>query len=131
MAQVKSTLTILNSSEEPYSVGGEGKDLSSAIYTIEYAGDLNARGILMELKNYSASENATVYGLERVTGALNGKEGSFVLEHIGIKNKGIMVSTRTILPGSATGELRGLKGKADFHSIGKEKAEISFEVSFE
>jgi hypothetical protein len=131
MGQVKSFLTILDSSEEPYSEGEDGKDLTSAIFTMEYAGDLKARSILMELKTYNSPDNASVYGLERVTGSLNGKAGTFVIEHIGIKNKDILVSTRTIMPGSATGELTGLKGKADFHSIGKEKAEITFEVSFE
>jgi hypothetical protein len=131
MEQVKSFLTILDFSEEPYSEGDDGRDLTSAIFTIEYVGDLKARSILMELKTYNAPGSASVYGLERVTGTLNGRTGTFVIEHIGIKNKDILVSTRTIVPGSATGELSGLKGKADFHSIGKEKAEITFEVSFE
>ncbi len=131
MKQAKSTFIILNSSEEPYSETEGGRNLTSGIYTTEYSGDLQGRSILMELKNYTTKSSASVYGLERVTGTLDGKSGSFVVEHIGIYNSGMIVSTRTIVANSATDELKGLKGKANFEAFGSERFEITFEYSFE
>ena len=70
----------------------------------------------MELKNYLNDKKATVYGLERFTGAISGKTGSFVLEHSGKFENGAVTSTRKIVVGSGTNELAGIQGEAQFNS---------------
>lgn len=48
--------------------------------------------------------------LELVTGTLNGRAGSFVLQHSGHMAHGAMSMTATVVPDSGTDELRGLAG---------------------
>jgi hypothetical protein len=46
-----------------------------------------------------------------VTGALNGRTGSFVLQHYGVMTKGAMEQIVTVVPDSGTDQLTGLSGK--------------------
>lgn len=49
--------------------------------------------------------------MERVTGKLAGRAGSFVLQHYGVMNRGEGPLTITVVPGTGTGELAGLSGE--------------------
>jgi hypothetical protein len=49
--------------------------------------------------------------MERVTGTLNGRNGTFALQHNGIMTRGTPHLTITVVPDSGTGELVGLTGK--------------------
>ena len=56
-------------------------------------------------------EGSGVYvALERITGSLDGKTGSFILHHTGIMTRGTPSLNVTVLPDSGTGELSGLAG---------------------
>lgn len=48
--------------------------------------------------------------IERVTGKLRGKSGSFILLHVGIMTKNVPNLKVTVLPDSGTGELTGISG---------------------
>ena len=49
--------------------------------------------------------------IERVTGKLEGRSGSFVLHHRGIMTRGVPQLSVTVAPDSGTGELKGLTGE--------------------
>ena len=49
--------------------------------------------------------------MERVTGTLGGKKGTFALQHNGIMNRGTPSLTISVVPDSGTGDLIGLSGK--------------------
>ena len=55
--------------------------------------------------------SAAYVALERVTGTLKGRYGSFVLQHSATMNRGKPASSVTVVPDSGTGELTGLTGK--------------------
>ena len=55
--------------------------------------------------------SAGYVALERVTGKLKGSSGSFVLQHSATMKRGDAGRQITVVPDSATGELRGLSGK--------------------
>jgi hypothetical protein len=55
--------------------------------------------------------SAGYVAIERVTGTLNGRTGSFVLQHIGTLTRGAPVQSITVVPDSGTGQLSGLTGK--------------------
>jgi hypothetical protein len=55
--------------------------------------------------------SAGYVALERVTGTLKGRNGSFVLQHNGTMDRGKAATTIIVVPDSGTGELRGLSGK--------------------
>jgi hypothetical protein len=57
------------------------------------------------------SNSAAVYvALERVTGTLEGRKGSFLLMHNGTMTRDGQHLSITVAPGSGTGELVGLSG---------------------
>jgi hypothetical protein len=48
--------------------------------------------------------------VERITGTLHGKSGSFVVQHSGVMTRGAPQLTIKVVPDSGTGELAGLAG---------------------
>lgn len=57
--------------------------------------------------------SAGYVAIERVTGTLDGREGSFVLQHSGLMDRGEKQLTIAVVPGSGTGALAGLRGTMD------------------
>jgi hypothetical protein len=55
--------------------------------------------------------SAGYVAIERVTGTLQGKKGSFVLQHNGVMDRGAPQLTIAIVPDSGTEELAGIAGK--------------------
>jgi hypothetical protein len=54
--------------------------------------------------------SAGYVAIERVTGTLDGRRGSFVLQHSGTMTRGAPQLVITVVPDSGTGELTGLAG---------------------
>jgi hypothetical protein len=54
--------------------------------------------------------SAGYVAMERVTGTLKGRGGSFVLQHSGTMNRGTAQLSVTVVPDSGTGQLEGLAG---------------------
>jgi hypothetical protein len=54
--------------------------------------------------------SAGYVALERVSGTLHGRSGSFVLQHNGTMDRGTPTLTIDVVPDSATAELVGLRG---------------------
>lgn len=64
-----------------------------------------------EMLTASTPSGSAVYvALERVTGTLEGRRGSFVLVHHGTMTRDTQELTITVVPDSADGELAGLTG---------------------
>lgn len=55
--------------------------------------------------------SAGYVAIERVTGTLHGRRGSFVLQHGGVMNRGFQQLTILVVPDSGSGELAGLSGR--------------------
>jgi hypothetical protein len=51
--------------------------------------------------------------IERVTGTLGGRSGSFVLQHSGTMERNAPRLSITVVPDSGTGQLTGLTGNMD------------------
>ena len=51
--------------------------------------------------------------IERVTGTLNGRSGTFILQHNGTMQNGVYNLNVIVVPDSVTGELSGLQGKME------------------
>lgn len=77
-----------------------------------YHGDLEAiaKGEMLATQT-EVKGSAGYVALERVTGKLKGRSGSFVLQHNGTMNRGTAELAVTVVPDSGAGELRGLSGK--------------------
>jgi hypothetical protein len=76
-----------------------------------FHGDLEASAKGEMLATQSEVKGSAGYvALERVTGKLQGRSGTFVLQHSATMNRGAPESTITVVPDSGTGELAGLSG---------------------
>jgi hypothetical protein len=59
----------------------------------------------------SVKDSAGYVAVERVTGTLNGRSGSFSLQHSATMDRGKPQLSITVVPDSGTGQLVGLAGK--------------------
>lgn len=77
----------------------------------QFHGDLEAVSKGQMLAARTAVEGSAGYvALELVTGKLNGRQGSFVLQHKGTMSKGAYDMSVTVIPDSGTDELAGIAG---------------------
>ena len=77
----------------------------------QFHGDLEATSKGEMLTVGTAIKNTAVYvAVERVSGTLHGKTGTFALHHTGVMNRGAASLAITVVPDSGTGELAGLTG---------------------
>jgi hypothetical protein len=75
------------------------------------AGDLTGEGLAEMMSVGTAVEGSAGYvAIDRITGTLDGRAGSFVLQHFGLMDRGAGTLTVRVVPDSGTGELTGLTG---------------------
>ncbi len=55
--------------------------------------------------------SAAYVAIERLTGTLHGRRGSFILQHSGTLDRGAAQQSVTVVPNSGTGDLVGLAGR--------------------
>jgi hypothetical protein len=80
--------------------------------TIE--GDLSGTGRAEMMSVGTAVQGSGGYvAIDRITGVLHGRKGSFVLQHHGLMARGEGTLTVTVVPDSGTEELTGLTGAFD------------------
>lgn len=77
-----------------------------------YSGDLAgvAAGEMLSAGG-TVPGSAGYVAIERVDGELDGRKGTFYLQHTGILNRGDGTLTITVIPDSGTGDLVGLSGE--------------------
>ena len=116
------TVTAKSWQEAHYDAPEGQPALAQADFTLAYSGDIVGESSTRLLLAYTGGDPADpkslvgdYVGYERVTGTLDGRTGSFVVEIRGRHEHAIARSTGRIVPDSATGELTGLHGemKAD------------------
>ncbi len=93
-----------------------GAKLTHAVVTKAYHGDIEGESTSQSLTTYNAAGSASYVTLDSVTGRVGGRSGSFVLQGSGTYNPGSGEAKTTwfVVPGSGTGELRGLRGEGGF-----------------
>jgi 3-(3-hydroxy-phenyl)propionate hydroxylase len=123
----------------PGSSGDRG--LSRARVHRTYAGDLTGAGDLEAL--ICSADRAGMRGLERssevesgyvgqeiITATLGGRTGSFVVQHGGIQDGTQADCFGRIVPGSATGQLQGLRGTVTHPPGGRDNPSVRIQYHF-
>jgi len=78
----------------------------------QFHGDLKATGKGQMLTAGTAVKGSAGYvAIERVSGTLHGRNGTFVLQHSGTMTRGVPQLTIAVVPDSGTDQLVGLAGK--------------------
>jgi len=89
----------------------EGSALGRLSIDKQWSGDLQATSKGVMLTAGSNVKNSAGYvAVERVTGTLHAKAGTFALQHSGTMNRGEPSLMITVVPDSGTGQLVGLTG---------------------
>ena len=78
----------------------------------QFQGDLEATSKGQMLAAGTDVKGSAGYvAMERISGTLNGRSGTFALQHSGIMTRGAAQLSVTVVPDSGTGQLVGLAGK--------------------
>jgi hypothetical protein len=130
MARADAMMKVVSGEERPFAKVNNAPKLMKGSHTLRYEGELEGEGVLGELKICLTDQLSTMYGLERFSGSLAGRKGTFVLQHTGFLRDGVLISKRTVLPGSGTGDLRGLKGELLVGEAPQVEMRVSFVYDF-
>ena len=115
--------------EKPYAEGPDLPRLTRASVRKTYTGDIEGEGQVEYLMMYRSDGSADFVGLERIAGRLRGRAGTFVLQRTGSFEAGMARESYSVLPGSGTGELAGLRG--DGRSALGHGTEYPFRLDYE
>jgi hypothetical protein len=94
----------------------------------QFHGDLEATSKGQMLTAMTETKGSAGYvAIERVTGTLKGRSGSFALQHNGSMNRGVPQLSVTVVPDSGTRQLVGLAGKMTINVVdGKHSYEFDY-----
>ena len=117
--------------EKSYEEFEGGGKLTRVRVTNSFRGDVEAESTLEYLMAYPDEKTASFVGLERVVGRIGDRSGSFVLQHSGTWEGGVVKCTLFVVPGTGTGELRGLRGKGGFVWGGQHDQPVPFTLDYD
>ena len=93
---------------------GDGAQFGRMSIDKQFHGALDASSKGEMLSATTSVEGSAGYvAIEWVRGTLNGRSGTFALQHSGTMTRGAPQLTVTVVPDSGTGELKGLAGAMD------------------
>jgi len=82
----------------------------------QFKGDIEGTSAgLMVMAGTAVQGSAGYVALEKVSGTVNGRRGSFYLQHSGTMRRGLGQLTIIVVPDSGTDELTGIDGKLDIN----------------
>jgi hypothetical protein len=117
-ATAKGSFTVkLKPAVEPDVV--EGVSLGRMSLDKQFEGDLAGTGQGEMLTALTPVKGSAGYvAIERFTGSLHGRSGSFVFQHTGTMNQGAQSLSIAVVPDSATGALTGISGTFTLQIVG-------------
>ena len=99
---------------KPQGTDDKGQDSTLGRMSVDkqFRGDLEgtSKGEMLTART-SVKGSAGYVAIERVSGSLKGRKGSFVLQHSGTMTRGTPQLSILVVPDSGTGELAGIAGK--------------------
>jgi len=129
MPTVTATFEITGWDETTYDVPPEGPPLARATVRKRFSGPLEGTSVA-ELLTAQGDGGAGYLASERVDAALEGRRGTFVIQHGGIGDEDEQRAFGQIVPGSGTGELEGLRGEAVFaHDDAGARLKLSYTLA--
>jgi len=126
----KCTFKVTSWDEKPYHEFGNGAKLTRATVAQVYQGAISGEGLVEFLMAHAADATAQFVGMERVTGSIAGRSGSFVIQHVGTYDSRGARSSWSIVPGSGSGELLGITGKGSYVATSK-TVPVTFSYEFQ
>jgi hypothetical protein len=125
----KGSFDITMHPEPPYDVA-DGVTLARVRFDKQFTGPLDATSEVNMIGARTPVDGSAGYvAIERVKGTLEGKRGTFVLQHAGVMTRGTLSLSVTVVPDSGTDRLKGLSGRMAIQILeGKHFYEFDYEV---
>ena len=124
-------ITVRTYQPSAYDGPADGPVLSRIHVEESFAGDITGDGVVEFLQAERADGSASFVGIERVTGELGGRRGTFLLQDAGTVQDKIVSGDWFVIPGSGTGELADLRGEGGFRASLGEGAQVHLDYWFE
>jgi hypothetical protein len=109
----------------------DGPTLTRIHVEESFSGDIEGDGVVEFLQAGRADGSASFVGIERVTGKVAGRQGTFLLQDAGTVEGNIVSGDWFVVAGSGTGELDGLRGTGGFRANLGEGAQVHLDYWFE
>jgi hypothetical protein len=116
---------------KPYDEPEEGPALVRIHVEEEFSGGIVGSGVVEFLQAQLGNSQASFVGIERVTGSIGGRRGTFLLQDQGTLEGTTVSGTWFVVPNSGTDELGGLRGEGGFVAQVGQGAEITLDYWFE
>jgi hypothetical protein len=131
MTRATGSFEVTGGSEDPYDELDGGIKLTHASGSQAFTGDIAADGAVHWLMLYRADKTAHFVGLQRITGSVGGRQGSFAAAAEGDHDgKGSRI-TFQIIQGSGTGALEGIAGEGSLIAEGGPKGTYELEYTLD
>ncbi len=112
MNHARGTFEVTLTPQKPDNPEAESVRLGRMSIDKKFSGDLEGASQGEMLSVMTAVKGSAGYvALERVSGTLHGRNGSFVLQHSGTMTRGAPELTVTVVPDSGEGQLTGIAGR--------------------
>ena len=119
----------VNIEPEPPFLEQDGVRLNRNIVRKQFSGDVVGASEAQMIAAFTDTPGSAGYvAIEHFTGSVNGKPGSFVLQHSGVMNKGDAQLTVTVVPDSGAGALTGISGNL---TIDNDEGRHSYTLEYE
>jgi len=112
-AHARTKIIVHGSHAEPYDETA-GPPLSILSIRETFEGDIQGESIVRALQLRQEDGRVHMISLQRVTGSLSGRKGSFVLQGTEMIEGKAIEASWFVVPGSGTGDLTGLRGMGGF-----------------
>jgi hypothetical protein len=129
--RANAVITVHNYQPSAYDEPDEGPVLTRIHVEESFTGDITGDGVVEFLQAGQGDGSASFVGVERITGQLAGRRGTFLLQDAGTVQDQIVSGDWFVIPGSGTGELAGLRGEGGFRANLGEGAQVHLDYWFE
>lgn len=129
--RANAVITVRKYEPAAYEEPAEGPALARIHVEESFSGDISGDGVVEFLQAAGADGPASFVGIERVTGTVGGRAGTFLLQDAGTVQDNIVSGDWFVIPGSGTGGLAGLRGEGGFRANLGEGAQVHLDYWFE
>jgi hypothetical protein len=126
-----STIEMKSWEERPFAEAEGAPKLTRANGSDLYHGDIEGEATFEYLMMYRDDGVTSFIGLERIVGRIGDREGSFVLQTHGTHEDGSVNATWSVVKGSGTGDLRGLRGEGELIWRDSQTSSATLDYDFE
>jgi hypothetical protein len=131
MTKASGAFEVLTAAEDPIDELGGGIKRTHASGTQAFSGDIEGDGSIHWLMLYRGDTTAHLVGLQRITGSVGGRRGSFVIAAVGDHDGAASQFAWTVVRGSGTGDLAGIAGTGRMVAPGGRTGSYELEYQIE